>query len=81
MMRVAASSEGVQRDSEIVAPLLQSQELAEVWLKGHTEFSGLAPTDQARLMLFGRRATVLWHHRFQLRRQHLVTDAAWHEQI
>lgn len=65
MMRVAASSEGVERDSEIVAPLLQSQELAEVWLKGQTEFSSLAPTDQARLMLFERRAIVLWHHRFQ----------------
>jgi hypothetical protein len=81
MMRVAASSEGVERDSEIVAPIIQSQELAEVWMKGRTEFSSLGPADQTRLIFFERRAIVLWHHRFQLRRQHLVPDAAWHEQI
>ena len=81
MMRVAASSEGVERDSEIVAPIIQSQELAEVWMKGETEFSSLAPADQTRLMFFERRAIVLWHHRFQLHRQHLVPDASWHEQV
>lgn len=80
MMRVAASSEGVERDSEIVAPIIQSQELAEVWMKGETEFSSLEPADQTRLMLLERGAIVLWHHRFQLRRQHLVPDASWHEQ-
>jgi len=81
MMRVAASSEGVERDSEIVAPIIQSQELAELWMKGDTEFSSLLPADQTRLVFFERRAIVLWHHRFQLRRQHLVPDAAWHEQV
>ena len=81
MMRVAASSEGVERDSEIVAPIIQSQELAEVWMKGEAEFSSLRPADQTRLLFFERRAIVLWHHRFQLRRQQLVPDAAWHEQV
>lgn len=81
MMRVAASSEGVERDSEIVAPLLQNRELAEIWIRGEAKFSSLDPADQARLVLFERRAIVLRHHRFQLHQQGLVPDAAWHEQI
>lgn len=80
MMRVAAASEGVERDYEIVAPMLQSRELTEVWMKGDTEFSSLEPIDQTRLMFFERRALVLWHHRFQLRQQDLLSDAMWHEQ-
>jgi len=80
MMRVAAASESVERDFEIVAPLLQSQELAEVWLKGEADFSTLGPAERTQMLFFERRAIVLWHHRFQLRRQHLVPDASWHEQ-
>ena len=80
MMRVAAASEAVERDFEIVAPLIQSRELAEVWMKGETEFSSLEPADQTRLMFFERRAVVLWSHRFQLRQQDLLSDAQWHEQ-
>jgi hypothetical protein len=80
MMRVAAASEGVERDYEIVAPIIQSRDLAEVWMKGETEFSNLDPADQTRLMFFERRAIVLWHHRFQLRQQSLMPDASWHEQ-
>ena len=80
MMRVAAGSEAVERDFEIVAPLIQSRELAEVWMKGETEFSSLEPADQTRLIFFERRAIVLWSHRFQLRQQHLLSDTQWHEQ-
>jgi len=80
MMRVAASSEAVERDYDLVAPMIGSQELAEIWMKGGGEFSTLEPAHQTRLMFFERRALVLWHHRFQLRRQGLVPDASWHEQ-
>ena len=80
MMRVAAASEAVERDFQMVAPIVQSRELAEVWMKGETDFSSLEPADQTRLMFFERRAIVLWHHRFQLRQQNLVPDASWHEQ-
>ena len=80
MMRVAAASEAVERDYDLVAPMIQSQELAEIWMKGGTEFATLDPAHQTRLMFFERRAIVLWHHRFQLRQQGLVPDASWHEQ-
>lgn len=81
MMRVAAASEAVERDFDMVSPMIRSQELAQVWIKGEAEFSSLEPADQTRLMFFERRAIVLWHHRFQLRQQHLVPDASWHEQL
>ena len=32
MMRVAAASEAVEREFEMVAPMVQSQELAKVWM-------------------------------------------------
>ncbi len=79
MMRVSAGSERVEREFEILAPLIQSRELAEVWMKGDTEFSSLEPVDQTRLMFFERRAIVLWHHVFQLRQKDLLPDADWHE--
>ena len=79
MMRVSAGSERVEREYEILAPLIQSRELAEVWMKGDTEFSSLEPVDQTRMMFFERRAIVLWHHVFQLRQKDLLPDADWHE--
>jgi hypothetical protein len=79
MMRVAASSERVEREFEILAPLVENRELAEAWMKGEADFSSLEPVDQTRLMFFERRAIVLWHHVFQLRQNDLLPDADWHE--
>ena len=80
MMRVATASEAVERDFEMVAPMIQSPELADIWMKGERDFANLEPADQTRLMFFERRAIVLWHHRFQLHRQDLVPGPSWHEQ-
>lgn len=79
MMRVAASSERVEREYEIIAPIVQSRETAEIWMRGETEFSDLEPADQVRLIFFERRALTLWHHVFQLRQKDLLPDADWHE--
>lgn len=81
MMRVAASSERVEREYEIIGPIVESRELAEVWMRGETEFSGLEPVDQVRMVFFERRAIVLWHHVFQLRQKGLLPDADWHEHL
>ncbi len=79
MVRLAASSERIQRDYEIAAPLIESREVAELWAKGESEFEDLDAIDQHRLMFFERRAIVLWHHLFQLRTKNLLPDADWHE--
>ena len=78
MMRVGASNERVKRDFDIVANLLDSRDLAEVWVKGGTQFDALDEVDQQRAIFFEYRAIVLWHHVFELRQQRLTSDADWH---
>ena len=81
MMRVNAASERLERDYDIVEPIIESRELAEIWLKGESEFETLNPADQQRLLFLERRALMLWHHQYLLRQQGLMPDASWHETI
>ena len=81
MMRVNAASERLERDYDIVEPIIGSRELAEIWLKGASEFETLNPADQQRLLFLERRALMLWHHQYLLRQQGLMPDASWHETI
>jgi hypothetical protein len=80
MMRVTAASETLERDYDLVLPLIESQEFTEIWLKGDNRLNDLSETDRQRLLFFERRAISLWHHNFQLRMQGLYPDANWHNQ-
>ena len=80
MMRNAAGSERMERDYDLVLPVIESREFAEVWIKGGNEFHELSSVDQQRLLLFERRAIVLWHHTFQLDKQGLFPQSHWTEQ-
>jgi hypothetical protein len=80
MMRVNAASERLERDYDIVEPVIQDGELAEIWLKGHDDFASPNAADRQRLLFFERRAIMLWHHAYQLRNQSLLPDANWIEQ-
>ncbi len=77
LARVAASAQGVQRDFEITGPMIENRELAEIWLKGDSQFDSLDDTDKQRLVFFERRAIVWWHHVYLLRQQGLYRDADW----
>ena len=79
-LRMGAASERLERDYEIVLPVIESREFAEVWLKGSDKFEDLDEVDKQRLFLFERRALSLWHHIYQLRTQGLLPDASWNEQ-
>jgi hypothetical protein len=81
IMRINAASQQFERDYEIVLPIIESREFAEIWTKGDHEFEGLDEADKQRLLFFERRAISLWHHVYQLRMQNLLPDASWHEQI
>ena len=81
MMRVSAASERMERDYELVLPVLENREFAEVWMKGGENFDDLDDVDQQRLLFFERRAIILWHHIYQLRQQGLCPDANWQEQV
>ena len=79
MMRVSASNERLQRDTDIVNSLVESREVAEYWMKGATEFDSLDEVDKQRLIFFERRAILHWHNMFGLQGQKLVPDADWYE--
>ncbi len=80
MMRVSAASETMERDYDLVLPLIESTELTELWLKGDHQLDELSEADRQRLLFFERRAITLWHHNYQLRNQDLFPDANWHNQ-
>ncbi len=80
MMRISAASETLERDYDLVLPLIESHELAVIWLKGDHQLDELDEADKTRLMFFERRAFTLWNHNYQLRQQDLLPDANWHNQ-
>ncbi len=80
MMRVSAASETMERDYDLVLPLIESNEVTEIWLKGDHRLDDLSEADRQRLLFFERRALTLWHHNYQLRKQGLFPDAMWHNQ-
>ena len=81
MIKNAAASERMEREYELVLPLIESREFAEIWVKGDQNFDELDHVDQQRLLFFERRAIVLWHHLFQMHEQNLFPDANWHEVV
>jgi hypothetical protein len=79
MMRAAASSGRVERDYQIVSPIIESREIAQMWEKGERDFDSLDKVDQMRMLFLERKAISLWHHDFQLRKRNVLRDADWHE--
>jgi len=81
MMKNAAASERLERDYELVLPMIESRDFAEVWAKGEHNFDELDHVDQQRLIFFERRAIMLWHHLFQMKKQDLIPEANWEETV
>jgi hypothetical protein len=79
MMRMGSASDRLQREFDIALPMIQSREIAELWIKADQAFDELDEVDQERMMVYERRAIALWHHVFVLRERKLFADAEWHE--
>ena len=79
MMRVNASHERIQRDTELSSAISGSQEFAELWAKGASDFESLGEIQRLRLIFFERGAILHWHNMFGLRTQGLLSDADWKE--
>ena len=71
---------GCQLDHTIVLPIIESEEFAEIWLKGDHRLNGLSEANLQRLLIFERRTITLWHHNFQLRHQKSISDPTWYYQ-
>ena len=81
LARVSAGSQQVQRDFDITESMIANRELAEIWVKGDSEFDKLDDVDQRRLIFFERRAIVWWHHNFNMYEGGLVSAAEWQAQL
>jgi hypothetical protein len=81
MMRAAASSGRVERDYQIVGPVIENRQVAEMWEKADKGFTELDAVDQIRMLFFERKAIGLWYHDFQLHERGLLPDADWHEHV
>jgi len=79
MMRANASDQRAQRDAELNFKVSDSQEFAEIWLKGASDFDNLNELHQVRLIFFNRTAIVHWHSMFSLRIRSLLPDSDWNE--
>lgn len=77
MARVAAGSQQVQADFDLTDALIANRELAEVWVKGESEFDLLDEVNKRRLIFFERRAIVWWHHNYQLNERGLLSASEW----
>jgi hypothetical protein len=80
MIRVAVATETLEIDHTIILPIIESEEFAEIWLKGDHRLNELSEANMQRLLIFERRAFTLWHHNFQLRSQKFVSDDTWYYQ-
>jgi len=77
MARIAAGSQQVQADFDLTDSMIANRELAEVWVKGESEFDLLDEVNKRRLIFFERRAIVWWHHNFQLNQKGLLSASEW----
>jgi hypothetical protein len=77
MARVAAGSQQVQADFDMSESMITSRDLAEIWVKGESEFDLLDEVNKQRLIFFERRAIVWWHHNYQLNERGLLSASEW----
>ena len=78
--RIAVAGSQVAITRHMVSPIIQDRKLAELWVKGASEFDSLDEVDQQRLILFEWQAIDAWNNSFQLHRQGLLSDQEWRYQ-
>ena len=69
----------VERDFQIVSPIVDNRDLAEIREKAESGFDNLDAVDQIRMLFFERKALSLWYHDFQLHERNLLAEADWQE--
>ena len=78
---VALRAGFITSNNEIIAPLVQQRDVAEIWVKGSDNFRELDPVDQQRVMFFESRAITVWNHYFHMRDKGLIEDYLWEEML
>ena len=81
MMRVGNAQHFVDFNIRLVGPIVANRELADLWIKGGSDFETLDSIDKQRLVMFEWQAIAGWHNFFNLRQKHLMSDEQWHEVV
>ena len=81
MMRVGNAQHFVDFNIRLVGPIVANRELADLWIKGGSDFEALDSIDKQRLVMFEWQAIAGWHNFFNLRQKHLMSDEQWHEVV
>ena len=80
-MKVEASNERLGIFTEVWFRLAGDRALAELWLKGDSEYSGLDATDQFRILNFESAGLAIWSQFFHLHELGLLSERVWREQL
>jgi hypothetical protein len=81
MMRVGNAQHFVDFNISLVGPIVANRELADLWIKGGSDFETLDPIDKQRVVMLEWQAIAGWYNFFNLRQKHLMSDEQWHEVI
>lgn len=81
MMRVGNAQHFVDFNISLVGPIVANRELADLWVKGGSDFETLDPIDKQRIVMLEWQAIAGWHNFFNLRQKHLMSDEQWHEVV
>jgi hypothetical protein len=81
MMRVGNAQHFVDFNISLVGPVVANRELADLWIKGASDFETLDPIDKQRIVMLEWQAIAGWHNFFNLRQKHLTSDEQWHEVV
>ena len=75
--RITVANTQVDITKHMVSPVIADRELAELWVKGDSEFDSLDAVDKQRLIFFEWQALNAWHNSFRLREKNLLSDQEW----
>jgi hypothetical protein len=79
MMSVGNAQHMVDFNISLVSPVVANRDLADLWMKGGSDFETLDPIDRQRIVMFEWQAIVGWYNFFNLRQKNLVSDEQWRE--
>ena len=72
MMRVSNAQHFVDFNMRLCGPIAADRELAELWVKGESDFDTLDAVDRQRMILFEWQAITGWYNYYNLYHQVIV---------
>ncbi len=81
LARDNASHRWTEFSFELSGRIVTDRELAEIWVRGGSDFHDLDAVDQQRLVLYEWRAIDAWHHAFLQHERGILPDPQWNKVV